>query len=246
MTLTTRQIRFAELRVRDPDTPAAVHYRQLYPARHGTRARQTEWNGAYRLAHNRKVAAYMEELSATEPRQIKKDALVRLYRIGRGELPREQELFARRQLREANRELRAREKVNPRRAAWTLFWNAQQSVLRGLQLSPAERTKLIFALYQPAPPPGQPMLSAEALAAELVAEEEQERDRRELVEFVRERQRDMGLDPFGRPDPGPPAGPAALLAPPEPAGHWRYEQISGRFGKGARRRVWVAEEDENV
>jgi hypothetical protein len=189
----------------------------------------------------------VEELTAIEPQQAKTDALVRLNRIDRGELPREQELFARRQLREANRELREREKANPRRAAWRLFWDAQRAVMK---LSPAERTKLIFALCPPAPPPGQPVLSPVALTAELRAEEEPPRsaqaevDRQELLEFVRERQRDSGLEPFGRPEPEPPAEPAAPLAPPEPAGHWRYEPIPGRFGKGAWRRVWVADNQE--
>jgi hypothetical protein len=190
----------------------------------------------------------MEQLAAIEPQQAKTDALIRLYRIGRGELPREQEIFARRQLREANRELRAREKENSRRSAWRLFWGARRAVMRGRQLSAAERTELIFALYRPAPPPSQPMVSAEALVAELVAAEEPPRsaeelqDQKELMSFIRERQKDMGLAPLGQLDPEP----AAPAAQPGPAGHWKAERIPGRFGAaaGAYRRTWVTSDSQ--
>jgi hypothetical protein len=241
--MTARQIRFAKLCVEFPDTPTTAHYRQLYPARNGTRARQTEWNAAHRLSRNPKVAAYVEELRAIEPQQAKTDALIRLSRISKGELPPEQAIFAQRQLREANRELRAAEK-NSQRGVWALFWSAQRALMRSHRLSPDERTKLIFARFQPAPD-GQPMVSAEALAAELVAAEdpprsaEEEAARKELVEFVQARQRELA--PFV---PEPPAEPPAPWVPPEPAGHWRYEPIPGRFGKAARRRVWVADTQE--
>jgi hypothetical protein len=85
------------------------------------------------------------------------------------------------------------------------------------QLSPEERTKLIFEMYAPV----KPILSREVLAEETPSPEENMQSR--------ERQRES--------EPQPPRQPLG--------GHWETRRIPGSFGRPLVQRVWVPECPDN-
>jgi hypothetical protein len=241
--LTLRQQDFARA-LAVTDLPTVAVFRAIYPPQRGPRQPQTELTKSYRLSKDPRVRELVQNIIATEPERRKLEAMITLHRVEKGELPRERAIFAKAELHRADKELRKQlreqeERVRrPQQAAWKLFWQLQQAIVKSRKLSPEQRTALIFRTYAPQ----EPVLSEEVLAEEARSQPLTETAcGQELREFVRLQQEERWAELPQEPEP---QLEQQLPQMPSGSGHWENQRIPGRFGKGAVRRVWMPDNPE--